>query len=115
MATPVTHPARRALALCLFGAAAGLALADAPRPLTPEAVREEQSKFRQERAAADKDGLPKKFSPEWFDRADAFAKRGAAALQAGRLLEAREDFRKARWQLPALPPNFPAHVARIFG
>src|SRR5262249_7280130 len=78
------------------------------------AVREVQSKYRQERAEADKTGLTKKFAPEWFTRADEFAKKGEAALAAGRLLEAREDYHKARWLLPALPIGLPEHVARIF-
>src|SRR5262249_39607610 len=59
--------------------------------------------------------LTKKFSPEWFARADGFAARGDAGLAAGHLLEARDNFRKARWQIPGLAPDFPDHVARIFG
>src|SRR5262249_11880445 len=38
-----------------------------------------------------------------------------AALEAGRLLQATEAFRQARWQLPYQGPSFPDHVARVFG
>src|SRR5262249_34552256 len=88
---------------------------DAPKPLTAEAVKELQAKFRAERADAESSGLTKKFSPEWFARADAFAKKGDDSLNANRLLEARDSFQKARLQLPGLPPDLPADVARIFG
>src|SRR5205085_1096255 len=43
------------------------------------------------------------------------AKQGDGALSAGRLLEARDLFGKARRQLPALPSDLPAHVSRVFG
>src|SRR5262249_33923131 len=43
------------------------------------------------------------------------ARKGEAALAAGRLAEARDAFREAAWQVPALPPDFPAHVSRVFG
>src|SRR5262245_46766569 len=105
----------RGLVLALLGVAAGLVVAQQSPPLKPEAVRELQAKYQEERAAAEKDGRTKQFAPLWFARAEESAKQGEAALATGRFLEAREDFHKARWQLPALPPNFPAHVARIFG
>src|SRR5262249_16125019 len=47
--------------------------------------------------------------------ADLLAKKGAADLAAGQLIEARDAFREARWLLPVLPSGFPEHVARIFG
>ncbi len=31
------------------------------------------------------------------------------------LIEARASFRRARWNLPVMPPHLPPHVARIFG
>src|SRR5262249_20829630 len=71
--------------------------------------------YQGERAAADKTGLTKKFSPEWYDRAAILARQGAAALKANRLIEARDSFRRARWSLPSLPASLPGHVARIFG
>ena len=48
-------------------------------------------------------------------QADELAKRAEAALTAGRLAEAAELYREARWLLPALPPDFPENVARVFG
>src|SRR5262249_9537302 len=80
-----------------------------------DAVRDLQARFRQERSAADADGLTKKFSPEWYQRADELARRAEEALSAGRLVEAQDLFRQARWNLPALPANLPEHVVRIFG
>src|SRR5581483_5041232 len=83
--------------------------------LSAEQVKELQAKYAAERAAADKDGLTKVFSPDWYARAEGFAKKGDAALAAGRLGEARDAFTRARWQLPAPPPGLPPHVARVFG
>src|SRR6266852_1724550 len=88
--------------------------ADPPKPLTADAVRGLQAKFKEERAAAETNGLTKKFSPEWYQRADDLAKRAEEALAANRLVEAHDFFRKARWNLPALPANLPEHVARVF-
>src|SRR6185437_11152147 len=90
--------------------------AEAPRQsFTAENVRQLQTKYEQERAAADKDERTRKFSTEWYDRAAKLAKQGSEALTAGRLVEARESFRRARWNLPGLPPHLPEHIARIFG
>src|SRR5262249_32670968 len=111
----IAVPAKFYRGLVLLGLASGVAAAQLPGPSPRDAVREVQSKYLQERADADKTGLTKKFAPEWFTRADEFAKKGEAALAAGRLLEAREDYHKARWLLPALPIGLPEHVARIFG
>src|SRR5262249_51806573 len=91
--------AGRATALALSGIA-GVALlggAEAPKGPTVDEVRDLEGKYKAERAAAESAGLTKVFSPEWFSRADDFAQSGQAALAAGRLLEARESFRKARW------------------
>jgi hypothetical protein len=91
------------------------AAADGPQALTAERVKDLQAKYARERADADKEGLAKKFSPDWYARAEAFAQKGEAALTAGRLAEARDAFVRACWQLPALPPGLPAHVVRVFG
>src|SRR5438105_2308583 len=88
---------------------------DEPAKLQPATVKELQDKYRADRAAAEKAGLDKVFSPEWFSRAGDLAKSGDAALAAGRLLEAVDNFRRARWEIPGLPADFPPHVARIFG
>ncbi len=96
--------------LALLGATA----ADPPAAPAPDAAaRDLHTKFRTERA--DAQGLTKKFSPDWYQRADADAKRGDEALTAGRFVEAADAFRKARWNLPGLPAGLPDHVARLFG
>ena len=51
--------------------------------------------------------LTKKFSPDWYLKAAAYAKAGDDALAAGRLVEAADAFRKARWHLPG-PARRPA-------
>src|SRR5579875_1079574 len=88
---------------------------DKPSKLSTEKVRQLQTQYQQERAAAEKEGLAQKFSPEWYEQAAKLAKQGEDALAAGRLVEARASFRRARWDLPGLPPHLPPHVARIFG
>src|SRR5260370_9609937 len=99
-----------ALALALT-----LGAAEGPKPPTAEEVRDVQARYQAERKAAETAGLTKKFAPEWFRRADELAKKGDAALAAGRLLEARDAFRGARWQVPGLPADFPAHIPPAFG
>src|SRR5262249_38146665 len=82
---------------------------------TAEEVRDLQAKYRAERAAADQAGLPGKFPPEMFRRADQMAAKGTKALADGQLAAAREAFHEARLQLPALPAEFPEHIARVYG
>src|SRR5262245_38729987 len=72
-----------------------------PATLTSDEVAKLEKAYHDERQAADKAGLTRTFSPEWFTRADALAKLGSAALKAGRLYEARDSFRRARWTLPS--------------
>ncbi|HMC65516.1 MAG TPA: WD40 repeat domain-containing protein, partial [Gemmataceae bacterium] len=88
---------------------------DEPKPLSADQVKELQSSYQAERAAAEKSGLSRKFAPNLLLQADELAKKGEAALAAGRLLEASASFRGARWLLPALPGDFPEHVRRVFG
>ena len=89
------------------------ALADVP--VQPEAVRRLQSAFRQERGQAEAGGAARIFAPALLRRADDCARQGDAALAAGQLDDAARAFHDARWQLPALPPDFPANVARVLG
>ncbi len=97
---PMTNRSCHLLRRLLRGTAAGLLgltlltalVAAAVEPagkITPETVRQLQTQYREERAAADKEGLTKKFSPEWYERAAALAKQGDEALTAGRLVERR--------------------------
>ena len=83
--------------------------------LTAEQVGEIEKAYEKEQKKAQGDGLEKKFSPETFERAAALSKQGAAALKAGRLVEARDSFRRARWAIPSLPVGLPDHVVRILG
>src|SRR4051812_11264801 len=85
--------------------------AEGPKPPTAEEVRGLQEKYRAERAAAEASGVAKKFAPDSLQRADQLARKGDALLAAEKLPEARDAFRRARWQLPALPAEFPEHVA----
>src|SRR5207249_10324483 len=66
-------------------------------------------------SAAESEGVVKRFAPEWLQRADELAEQGVAALDAGQLGPARDALRRARWQIPALPPELPANVGRVFG
>src|SRR5262249_54478339 len=55
------------------------------KSLTADHVREIQGKFKNEREAAIKGKVAEKFAPEALERADQLAKKGVAALSAGRL------------------------------
>src|SRR5262245_19998885 len=90
----------------LLGLRGGVA-AQGTKGLTAETVRDLQAKYKTERAAAESGGLTKKFSPEWYQQADGLAKRAEEALAGGRLVEARDDYQKARALLPALPGDLP--------
>ena len=100
--------------LVLFGAASADP-SPTPAAAPADAVKDLEAKYHTERAAADALGLTKQFSPDWYQRAAAYAKAGDDALTAGRLVEAADAFRKARWHLPAPPAGVPDHVARFFG
>lgn len=78
-------------------------------------VRALQNNYQAERAAGEQAGNTRLFSASLFQRADELARRGTAALIAGRLNEARDAFRQARWQLPYPPLRLPEHVRRILG
>ncbi len=101
-----------ALALVLIGVPTH---AQPAKTLTKEDIAALQAKYDADLAAAKKAGLDRQFSPDYFAKADEYAAKGAAALKAGKLLEAREDYNKARWELPARPPDFPENIARVFG
>src|SRR5437868_2972168 len=110
--------AARKLALVYAGVVLGLVadvLAEAPVAVTAETVRTLQSRFQAERAAATKADAARTFSPTLFQQADDFAKRAETRLAGGDLTGARDAYRAALWYLPALPPHFPEHVARVYG
>jgi WD40 repeat protein len=102
--------------------AAGFALVAGPLEAqetklpTADAVNALQGKYRQEREAAIKTGVAKRFQPALLERADALAAKGAASLKAGRLSQSAEAIRQARWQLPYQAPATPTeHISRIIG
>jgi WD40 repeat protein len=107
----------RRLAVLLLAVVAAVlpALADEPPAPTAEQVHDLQAKFQSERETAVSSGLAAKFGPDSLRRSDQLAKKGAAALTAGRFAEAADAFREARWQLPSVPADFPDHVVRVLG
>lgn len=83
---------------------------------TTEEVRLLQGKFRKERDSLLQTGAAKRFLPILLDKADEMGQRADKALAEGRLLQASELYRQARWQLPYQSPQVPdKHVARILG
>src|SRR5436305_4195350 len=72
---------------------------------TAEEVQALQKSYRAERDALVQAGAKTRFLPSLFDNAELMAARGDAALKAGRLLQATEAFRQARWQLPYQGPH----------
>lgn len=83
---------------------------------TADDVKTLQSKYQQERDAAVKKGIAKRFLPALLERADALSQKAESALAAGRFLQATEAIRQARWQLPYQAPGTPQeHLARIIG
>src|SRR5580704_1291571 len=81
-----------------------------PKPVAEAEVREQESAYRQERAAAEKSGLLARSSPEPLVLADQLAEHSATWLKAGRLGEAYAAIHRARWLLPSKPRQLPAHV-----
>src|SRR5437868_9881695 len=71
--------------------------AEGGKALSANDVKALQQKFQSERAAAQKAGSAAKFSPELFKQVDLLAKQGDTDLAAGRLHEALEAYRSARW------------------
>src|SRR5581483_5062623 len=78
-------------------------------------VRALQAKYRAERDRVTRDGTAQRFPAVLLERAEEMAKKGDDALAGGRLAQAREAFRQARWQLPYQTKAVPPHVARILG
>lgn len=79
-------------------------------------VKALQEKFQAERAAVLKGGADKRFMPILVQKAEEMAKKADTALGAGRLLQAAEYLRQARWQLPYQSAQVPReHVSRVLG
>jgi tetratricopeptide (TPR) repeat protein len=96
----------------LVSAAAAPLGAQAP---TAEAIKSLEAKYAEEKAKSSADGAEKAFMPGLFERADEIAGKAEAAAKGGRMFEASELYRQARWQLPYLPAKLPPHVTRVFG
>lgn len=93
-----------------------LALIAQPTKLpTADEVKGLQAKFRTEREAIVKAGIAKRFIPAIMDKADELAKKSETALAGGRMAQAVEAIRQARWQLPYQPIGVPDNVSRIIG
>lgn len=92
-------------------------LADAQSTKLPTAdeVKALQSKYRAEHDKVVKDGIAMRYLPAIMDKADELAKKSETALAGGRLAQATEAIRQARWQLPYQPGGVPEHTARVIG
>ena len=116
----MSHPLQRFSVCVLVVALVGwsslpMAFAQGTKIPGADEVKGAKAKYDAEKAAIVKAGSASRFLPTLLDKADAMAKRGDAALAAGRLLQASEAFRQARWQLPYQPGHVPDHVSRIIG
>src|SRR5437762_581009 len=87
----------RRLAALLLAVATVVAYAQEPAGPTAEQVNDLQAKFQSERETAASSGVAAKFGAESLARADQLAKKGVAAIAAGRLVEAADAYRDARW------------------
>jgi WD40 repeat protein len=82
---------------------------------TAESVQVLATKYAEEKAKSQADGAEKASLPGLSQRAEELARKATLAASGGRLLEASELYRQARWQLPYLPTRLPPHVAHVFG
>jgi WD40 repeat protein len=111
------------LRLCALFLLAGLAFVPPPQAAaqgtrlpTADEVKVLKSRYEAERDALVKKGFDKRFLPVLVEKSDEMAKKAQVALEAGRLLQATELFRQARWQLPYESKSVPdQHVARVLG
>lgn len=94
----------------------GLSLGAQPTK-TPSAdeIKALQKKYQMEREGIVKAGIAQRFLPAIMDKADELAKKSETSLGAGRLGQAAEAIRQARWQLPYQPVGVPDNVSRIIG
>ncbi len=108
--------ARQFIAAMVIGALAiSSSFAQAPKATSTESVKALKAKYRAERDAIVKNGIAKRYLPAIMDKADELAKKSEEALADGRLSQATEAIRQARWQLPYHPEGVPEHVSRIIG
>ena len=83
---------------------------------TADEVKTLKSRYEAERDLLVKKGFDKRFLPILMAKSEEMAKKADAALEKGRLLQATELYRQARWQLPYDSKNVPdQNVARVLG
>ena len=80
-----------------------------------EQVNKQKSLYEKEREMLLKSGGDKRFSPKLFEKAATLAKRAETAMKSGRPLQAFNNYRQARLQLPYQGPEVPENVARVIG
>jgi WD40 repeat protein len=102
------------IALGLFAIGA-FAPAQPTKLPTADEVKALQAKYRTEYDKVVKDGIAKRFLPAIMEKAEELAKKSEAALAAGRLAQASEAIRQARWQLPYQPIGLPDNISRVIG
>lgn len=108
--------ARRLVGCCFLSLIAlPAAWGQATRLPTAKEVEVLKEQYRAERNAVLKQGADKRFLPVLVEKAEEMAARADKALAAGRLLQASEVFRQARWQLPYQSRQVPENVARVLG
>src|SRR4051812_27679580 len=91
-------------------------IAQEAKPPSADEVKALKAGFESERKTLVERGYDKRFLANVLTKADEISKKAEAALASGRLLQASEGFRQARWQLPYHSPQVPAeHVARVLG
>ena len=95
--------------LCLILPCEAHVRAQQPKGQTANDIQMLAAKYHAERDKVVKDGVAQRFPPILLAKAEELAQRGAAALKEGRLLQASEAFRQARWQLPYQSAQVPDH------
>jgi WD40 repeat protein len=98
-----------------FGSNLASRAAEDEKPSAADEVKELQKKYEAEHDAVTGSDRAKVLSPDAIKQAEELAKKGKAALKAGRVMQAKEAFQQARWVLPMLPPDLPKNVVRVFG
>src|SRR5438874_10230034 len=109
MRSPTSWSLRISL-LGLFISSVPLAAQPTKLP-TMDEVKALQAKYKEEHDAVVKTGIAKRFIPAIMDKAEELAKKSSDALAGGRLLQATEAIRQARWQLPYQPVGVPDNVS----
>src|SRR4051812_14397058 len=99
----------------ILACVASFAQAQPTKLPTADEVKALQAKYREERDKIDKAGIAKRFLPAIMDKADELAKKSDGAMRAGRLAQAAEAIRQARWQLPYVPAGLPDNISRVIG